>query len=342
MAIEDLASTTAATREQPMVDPSPIMQLAAGFMSAKHLFAANELGVFEALADPPARFDALAARCGLTPRATRISADAMVALGLLERDGATYRNSEVAAAFLSGRGGADLRPLLRFWDKVSYPAWESLAEALASGPPSALSEIPGELQELVQAGIAAATAGPLRALVTTVDFSDRRRLLDVGGGNGSWSLALAAANPDLRATVVDLPTVVPIATQTIAAAGLAERVTVTAGDALREPLPTGHDTCLLANLIHYFSPEENRNLLRHLRAAVEPGSRLLIADFWTDPTHTQPLMAALIAGEFAVHIAHGDVYSVEEGKEWLAETGWRFTAHQPLAGPFSLVVADAA
>jgi hypothetical protein len=67
-----------------------------------------------------------------------------------------------------------------------------------------------------------------------------------------------------------------------------------------------------------------------------------VADFWTDPTHTQPLMAALMAGEFAVHTTHGDVYSVEEGKGWLAETGWRFTAHQPLAGPFSLVIADAA
>jgi hypothetical protein len=186
MATQDLASTTAGVGERPMIDPGPIMQLAAGFMSAKHLFAANELGLFEALAESPARLEALAARCGLTPRATRISADAMVALGLLERDGATYRNSPVAAAFLSGRAAADLRPLLRFWDKVSYPAWESMAEALASGPPSELSEIPGELQEIAQAGIAAVTAGPLRALVATVDLSDRQRLLAVGGGNGSW------------------------------------------------------------------------------------------------------------------------------------------------------------
>ena len=77
------------------------MQLAAGFMAAKHLFAASELGVFEALADSPADLNALAARTGLTRRAARISADAMVALGLLQAGDGTYRNSSVAAAFLA-------------------------------------------------------------------------------------------------------------------------------------------------------------------------------------------------------------------------------------------------
>ena len=99
------------------ITPEPIMRLASGFMSAKHLFAASQLGLFEALADSPATLEALAARTGLTPRAARISADAMVALGLLERHGDTYRNGETAATFLAGRTPADLRPFLRFWDR---------------------------------------------------------------------------------------------------------------------------------------------------------------------------------------------------------------------------------
>lgn len=105
------------------VTPEPIMRLASGFMAAKHLFAASELGLFEALAESPADLDALAARTGLTRRAARISADALVALGLLEHDGAAYRNSAAAQHFLAGATPADLRPLLRFWDRISYPAW---------------------------------------------------------------------------------------------------------------------------------------------------------------------------------------------------------------------------
>ena len=328
---------------QPMaVTPEPIMRLASGFMSAKLLFAANELGLFEALADSPTTIDGLAARTGLTRRAARISADAMVALGLLEREGDTYRNGAAAAAFLTGRGPADLRPFLRFWDKISYPNWCEFSEALAKGPSKEIFELDDELQEVASAGIEAILAGPATALPKTFDFSRHRRLLDVGGGTGSWSIAVAQAYPQLEATVFELPTVADVARKRIAAAGLASRIGVLVGDALTGTLPPDHDVFLLANLIHYWSPDENRALLRRVRSAAEAGSSLLLADFWTDPTHTQPVQAALMAGEFAAHLRHGDVYSVEEIRGWLDETGWRFIQHAPLAGPQSLVVAQAA
>ncbi len=110
--------------------PDQIFQLAQGFMASKHLFAASELGLFEALGEGPADLAALAARTGLTRRTARISADAMVALGLLERHGDRYANTPVSAEFLSGTTPADCRPLLKFWDKLSYPAWTDLAGAL--------------------------------------------------------------------------------------------------------------------------------------------------------------------------------------------------------------------
>jgi hypothetical protein len=324
------------------VTPEPILRLASGFMAAKHLFAATELGLFEALADSPTTIDGLAARTGLTRRAARISADAMVALGLLEREGDTYRNGQVAAAFLTGRGPADLRPFLRFWDKISYPAWSELAEALAKGPAKEIFALDNELQEVASAGIEAILAGPAAALPKTFDFSRHRRLLDVGGGTGSWSIAVAQAYPHLEATVFELSTTADIARNRIATAGLTPRISAVVGDAMAGALPPGYDVFLLANLIHYYSPDENRALLRRVRSAAEPGSSLLLADFWTDPTHTKPVQAALMAGEFAVHLRNGDVYSVDELRGWLDETGWRFVQHAPLAGPQSLVVAEPA
>ena len=317
------------------------MRLASGFMAAKHLFAANELGLFEALADAPATLDALAARTGLTRRAARISADAMVALGLLEREGERYRNGPVADHYLTGRSPADLRPLLRFWDTISYPAWEALAQALASGPPREVFDLDDDEQAIVSAGIEAILAGPADALGQVVDFSVHQRLLDIGGGTGSWSIATARRYPHLHATIFELPVVAELTRARIAEAGLADRLSVVAGDALADDLPAGHDVFLLANLIHYWSPETNTELLRRVRAVAPPGGRLLLADFWTDPTHTEPLQAALMAGEFAVHMRDGDVYSVEEVREWLSRTGWRYAEHVPLAGPQSLVVAEA-
>lgn len=335
---------TTQTAPAPALDvsPEPIMRIASGFMAAKHLFVANELGLFEALGDGPADLDALAARTGLTRRAVRISADAMVALGLLERDGDAYRNGAAAAAFLSGRTPGDLRPFLTFWDKVSYPAWEGLATALASGPARQVFDLDEELQQVVSAGIEAVLAGPARALPEVFDLSAHHRLLDIGGGTGSWTVAAVQRHPHLRATVLDLPVVVPMAQARIDAAGLTDRVDAVVGDATAGELPTGYDVFLVANLVHYWSPTDNQAFLARVRQAAEPGARLLLADFWTNATHTDPVHAALMAGEFAAHLSDGDVYSVEEVRGWLTATGWGFVEHLSLAGPQSLIVAEPA
>ncbi len=337
--VQETADTPVETNA--VASPEAIMRVASGFMAAKHLFAASELGLFEALADSPATLDALAARTGLTQRSARISADAMVALGLLERRGDQYANGPAAARFLAGATPADLRPFLRFWDTISYPTWQTLAGALASGPRTSVFDLDDDQQEIVSAGIEAVLAGPAHALAATVDFSAHRSLLDVGGGTGSWSIAAVRRHPALRATVLDLPVTAAIAGRRIADAGLTDRISVHPADAMAEDLPLGHDVFLVANLVHYWSPTQNLALLRRVRDAAAPGARLLLADFWTDPTHTEPVHAALMAGEFAVYLPDGDVYSVDELCHWLPEAGWRFIEHLPLAGPQSLIVAEA-
>jgi hypothetical protein len=125
----------------------------------------------------------------------------------------------------------------------------------------------------------------------------------------------------VEATVLELPTVADIARRHVAAAGLASRIEVVAGDAMAGALPPGYDVFLLANLIHYSSPEGNRALLQRVRGVAEATSHLLLADFWTNSTHTEPLQAALMAGEFAVHLRDGDVYSVDEARGWAVRNG---------------------
>src|SRR4030095_8106561 len=109
------------------ISPEPIFQLATGFMAAKHMFIANEIGLFAALADGPAPLDRLAALTGIPRPRVGSLADPRVTLGLIERKGAQYQNGPVAAAFLSGKGPADLRPFLRLWHHISYPLCTQLA-----------------------------------------------------------------------------------------------------------------------------------------------------------------------------------------------------------------------
>jgi SAM-dependent methyltransferase len=318
-------------------DPEPIFAIASGFMAAKHLFCAAGIGLFEALGDGPLTLAELAQRTGLPERTAHIPADAMVALGLLERTGDRYANGAVAQTFLAGRTPADLRPYLRFWDRISYVNWLSLEEAVRTGRAVARS-LSSDDQRVFSEGVEALTAGPAGALAASYEWDRHERVMDVGGGTGSFLLAVRERHPRLAATLVERPEVAALARRRLAGTPIA----VVDGDALADPLPDGHDAVLIANVAHLLSPEDNRRLLERVRAVVPAGARLLLVDFWTDPHRVDPPFAALMAGEFLLFSDDGDVHSEAEVRDWLAATGWRALERRELAGPQSLIVAEAA
>jgi len=325
------------------VTPESILQVASGFMAAKHLFVANEVGLFERLAEGPATLEELAQRTNIPRRTARILADAMVALGFVERQGDRYQNSPVATTFLSGRTPADLRPFLRFWNRLSYPRWMKLEEAIRTGQPAFGGfEFTEEEQQIFSEGVEAVTAGSAQMLATAYDFSPHRRVLDLGGGTGSFLVAVLQRYGDLEATLYELPAAAAVARRHLDGNPVARRIRIVEGDFLKDPIPGGHDAVLLANIVHGFSPERNSQLFRRIREQVPEGARLLLVDFWTDPTHAQPTFAALMAGEFLINTGEGDVYSEEEARRWLQGSGWRAIACKPLSGPSSLIVGETA
>jgi hypothetical protein len=153
--------------------PDRIFQIASGFMAAKHLFVANEVGLFAAMAEGPRSLDELAMGTGVPQHRLRILADAMVALGLLERRGDQYQNDRVAAAFLSGHTAADLRPFLRFWDRLSYPTWTRFADAVRTGRGQSPPVLSADEQRLYSEGVEAIQAGPAHALPNGLALGDR-------------------------------------------------------------------------------------------------------------------------------------------------------------------------
>lgn len=164
------------------VTPEPIMKHVLGFMASKHLFTANEIGLFEALAPGPATAQELAGKTGVPLRTLAIVAAAMVGLGLLVQEDDRYRNSEPAAAFLAGRPGPDLRPLLRLHDRINYPDWQRFAEAIRTDQGRArFGQFTPEQQQIFSAGVEAFSRLGAAALASAYDFSRHRRLLDVAG-----------------------------------------------------------------------------------------------------------------------------------------------------------------
>jgi len=323
--------------------PDPIMRIALGFMAAKHLFIASEIGVFEKLAGAPATADELATKCGIPRRTLRIIVDAMVSLGLLEREGERYRNSTATAAFLGGKGGSDLRPMLRFLDRISYPLWISLEEAVRRGEGERqFGRFSDELQQIFSAGVEAFSAGAAVALAPAYDFTSHHRVLDVGGGTGSFLIAVLRRYPALQATLFELPGACAAARQRLAGEPAGTRITVMEGDFFTDPLPEGHDALILANTVHVLSAAHNIALLQNMRRHAAAGARLLLVDLWMDSTRTRPPAAPLMPGEFLVMSGDGQAYSEDEADEWLTRTGWRKLERRPLVGPSSVIVAEAA
>ena len=325
------------------VTPEPIMKIAMGFMAAKYLFAATEIGVFDVLARGPASLGELATSTGIPSRTLGIVAAAMVSLGLLEQDGSRYRNSETAEAFLADiPGRLDLRPILRYFDEIVYPRWEKFAEAIRTdqGQPQ-FSKFTTHQQQMFSAAVEVFSAPGAVALAGSYDFGRHHRLLDIAGGTGSFLIAVLQHHDALKGTLFELPGACAVARQRLANEPERSRIDVVEGDVFKDPLPGGHDVVLIANVVHVFSAAHNTELMRKIRAHVMPGARLLLVDLWTDPSHSQPSAAALMSGQFLLTSGEGQVYSEQEADEWLAQTRWKKLERKTLAGPASCIIAEA-
>jgi 3-hydroxy-5-methyl-1-naphthoate 3-O-methyltransferase len=328
-----------------MPDPTRIVRMASAFYDSCVLFAASDLGVFAALSESgSADADTLSERLELDPRGARLLLDACVALELLSKDDDFYCNAPDAAAFLvPGRPG-DLSGAIRY-NRDVYPAWGALAQLARSGRPvESPTEHLGDDADRTRTFVMAMHGRALgigRAVVPMIDLAGCERLLDIGGGPGTYSVLLAQANPQIECTVLDLPPVVAVAEELIVAQGIADRVRVLSGNYHDTPLPGGNDVAIFFGVLHQESPESIRALLARAADALRPGGRVYVMDMFTDATHTQPRFSALFAVNMALTTEDGWVFSDQEMRGWMTEAGLTDFNVKPLPAPMPHWLASA-
>lgn len=319
-------------------DPAPIVDIATGFMAAKQLFAASELGLFPALAGTELTSNELAERTGTAPRSCHILAETMVSVGLLEREGERYRNTPAASAYLAGKDGSlDLRPHLAFWNAISYPHWESFASSARDGTPAPL-ELDGERETTFFTGVQTYNSAHAAMLAEHYDFRGHRKVLDLAGLSGAFLTEALDRDATLRGTFFAEQQMVEFARSGIDDEHR-KRIDLVAGDPFTDSLPSGHDVVLLEHVVHRFDAERNRALLARARDAVRPGDRLLVLDFFLD-SEPRRALDALLAGEYLV-IDGTVVYPESEVCGWVEEAGWRWLETRPLPGSPRVLIAEA-
>jgi len=330
-------------REASGALPDDLSELVRGYMPSRVLLTALELDAFSAVgrAPSPPTADALAAELGTDPRATRVLLDALAALGLLEKRAGAYSNAPVAARFLAAGARDDATTSLKH-NLSLWKTWSTLSEVVRLGHPARHEPMRVRDDDWTVPFIAAmhrnaTQRAPL--LVQAIGTEGMRRLLDVGGGSGAYAIAFARAVPALRADVLDLATVVPIADRNVAEAGLSDRIHTRVGDLARDDLGQGYDLALLSAICHMLGPEEVQELLRRVRAALSPGGRVAIQDHVMAEDRTAPRAGAMFAVNMLVGTPRGGTYTEAEYRAWLLGAGFVEIRRIPMQGPNDLMVA---
>ena len=302
-----------------------VLEIARAFQPACVLVAGAELGLFDALAKGAGTAHDVSSRLGTDTRATTMLLDALTAMELLAKNGGRYEMVHGVADALTGSGSDSVLAMVRHMG-TCLRHWAQLGNVTITGrradrTPS-IRGAEADMEAFIEAmnEISRAMApGMVQALGPPVF----QRLLDVGGGPGTWTIAFLECAPQAMATLFDLPDVIPIAQKHIVAAGLADRVRFVAGDFDADAaLPGPADLAWVSAIVHMNSRDENRALFAKVRGALVDGGQILIRDVIMEESRTSPREGAMFAINMLVNTPGGGTYTFAELSEDLCASGF--------------------
>ncbi len=267
----------------------------------------------------------MAADLGTQPRETLLLLKCCVALGLLTETADGFQNSESSEAFLVPGSPGYLGNAISYSDNL-YATWGNLEQALKEGKPPMPTEAytgddPQRTRHFVY-GMHDRAMGIGQAMLGLVDLGANRKMLDVGGGPGTYSCLFARQYPELRSRVLDLPGVIAIAREIIESMGMSERVDTTPGDYLQPEYPGGNDVVLISGVFHRENESSCRGFIQRAKDSLDPGGRLIIADVFADPGGTGPLFATLFGVNMMLTAPDGGVHADADVAAWMDQAGF--------------------
>ncbi|MEJ2670681.1 MAG: methyltransferase [Deltaproteobacteria bacterium] len=306
-----------------------IMSMSRGFQASKMLMVAVDFDLFDFLEEPKSAVET-AAWLQADYRATGIFLNGLAALGLLDKGVDYFKNSEIASRYLV-QGKEDYRGAIikhmghtwgRGWDDLEktilagQPAEEELEKWLDSRPQRDEAEVKAFIwgMHAIARDLAPTVAGKL-------DLKGVRRLLDLGGGPATYAITFARANPELAATVFDLPMPLSIAKENIGKNGLMDRVSTLEGNFLEDDIGKDYDFIWVSQILHSHNERQCKLIIAKAVDALNPGGTLAIQDFYLNPDGASPTGAAMFGVHMLAVTPRGRAYTHGEVAEWMQEAG---------------------
>ncbi len=301
-----------------------IMAVARAFMRSRIILTAAELDLFSIIQDSLTSTEKIAERYGLDRRSLTRVLDCLVTFGLLNKDGEVYSLTEEGALFSSKHPESCLPMLLHM--SSLWENWSNLTEIVKKGadperkPPRPMDT---DSRRAFIGAMHVIGRTLSEDIAGSIDLSGYRKLLDIGGGSGTYTIAFLKSNPQLKAILFDLKDVMEMARERLSSEGFLDRAELVAGDFYADELPGGCDLALLSAIIHQNSGEENIELFRKAYRALDPGGMLLIRDHIMNEQRTWPSEGAMFAINMLANTLGGDTYTFLEVERDLRAAGFK-------------------
>ena len=329
------------------LNPDRIMQVGMAFWGAKALLSAVELGVFTELAKQALDTESLRQRLSLHPRSARDFFDALVALGMLQRDNGRYANTAEANLFLDRAKPTYIGGFLEMANARLYRFWGALTEGLRTGLPQneikeggsffdQLYKDPARLQQFLQS-MTGLSMGASKAIAKNFPWRNYGTFIDVGSAQGGLVVQVALEHEHITGGGFDLPMTGPIFEEYVASFGLRHRLRFTPGDFFADPLPKA-DVLAMGHILHDWNLEEKKKLIAKAYTALPPGGALIIFEALIDDARCQNAFGLLMSLNMLIELPGGFDYTGADCSAWLREAGFRETRVEHLAGPDSMVI----
>ena len=329
------------------------MQIGMGFWPARTLQAAVKMRLFTVLADRAMSGEELCGALKLHPRANPDFFDALLATGMLERDGdgpgGRYRNTRETAAFLDRNSPTYIGGFLEMAHDRLYPFWGDLVEGLQSGEAQnevkhtgksvfeAIYSSPEQLEQFIDA-MSGVASPSFFALAEKFDFSKYKSLCDVGGSGGDLSRALAKRHQHLNFISADLPAVSAIAERRISAEGLSKRIKAVNLDFFKEDFPKA-DVITMGNILHDWNLDIKKMLISKAYDALPDGGAFIVIENVIDDARRENAFGMFVSLNMLIETGDGFDYTGADFTRWSKDAGFSRTEVIPLVGPTSAAVA---
>jgi len=322
------------------LNPMAVMEVSSAYWSSFVLHVANSLDVFTLLGDASATAEELSKKCGADQRGLEMILIGLVPMGFLKKEDGKFENTDLSKTFLvktSDRYQGGIVSMFESW----VDAWTKLKESVVNGKPVVEKQHDHgkEATKTYILGMLYRGIPQAQLLAKEVSLKGKKRMLDVGGGPGIFTIILCQQNNGLTGDVFDLPQTLEVTSEIINDWNAGDLVSTREGSYLEDGFGSGYDVVLLSSMINQEGPKVIQNIIQKSFDAMDSGGVILIQEQFLTTEKDGPLLPVLIGLNQLVHTPEGRAYSAKEVADIAASVGFIDLEFRPLPdpSPFTLI-----